>query len=284
MGVTFNPLGGPLTGTLTTVAVIDTTRSCIIKRPSNLSPPEAASLPLVFLTAVTTLSPPYFHLPLSHSTSTSTESKKPTVVILGGSSGVGIYAIQYAVLSLSLNVITTCSPRNASFVRSLGVSQVIDYTSESVPDRLKELRPKEGYIGIIDCVGGTELFSSSSSSWETLLHPKNEDLKYGGSYVTIVGDKTSRDKMGGSLTNWFYPKQFWRIWRNYLFGWGHPYNCIMMDMNKDWLEKIEELVREKGMKVVIDEEFGFEDVPKAFKKLNTGRARGKIVVNMNASE
>jgi alkaline phosphatase D len=31
---------------------------------------------------------------------------------------------------------------------------------------------------------------------------------------------------------------------------------------------------------VVDSVFGFEDVPEAFKKLKTGRAKGKVVVRV----
>ncbi|GAA5922317.1 uncharacterized protein JCM15063_003261 [Sporobolomyces koalae] len=267
MGFTLNPLGTAISGTLSQVAVFDTTRSCVIKKPTNLSDSQAASLPLVFLTAVTTLSPPHLELPKS-------SGSKPTVVVLGGSSAVGIYVIQYASLKLGLDVIATCSNRNAEFVRSLGARETIDYTTESVPERLAQLRPVEGYISIIDCVGGTELFSI----WSDLLHPRTNAFPKGGNYTTIVGDKTLRSAIGGSITNWYYPKQALRTWRGW-FGWAPRYACITLDARKASLLEIEPLVN-SGMQVVVDSEYEFQDVPKAFEKLNTGRARGKVVVHV----
>ncbi|GAA5896569.1 NAD(P)-dependent alcohol dehydrogenase [Sporobolomyces salmoneus] len=272
MGVTINPLGGAITGTLSQVSLIDTTRSCIVPKPTHLTFPEAASLPLVFLTAVPCLSPPYLQLPAPSS------SSRPTIVVLGGSSAAGIYTIQYATLKLGLRVIATCSTRNKAFVESLGVSHVVDYTTESIADRLRELRPSEGYISIVDCVGGTELLNSGI--WTELLHPRSGQLREGGSYVTIVGDKTSRSRLGGSMTNYWTTSQMWRSWKGW-FGWCPRYYCISLNMEKkEWLEQVGALVKEKGMKVVIDSEFGFDEVEKAFERLNSGKATGKVVVNV----
>ena len=50
-----------------------------------------------------------------------------TVVVLGGSSAVGIVAIQLAKLQ-GATVVTTCSPRTVEFVSTLGADRIIDYT------------------------------------------------------------------------------------------------------------------------------------------------------------
>ena len=54
-----------------------------------------------------------------------TKEKTP-LLIYGGSTATGIFAIQFAKLS-GLTVITTCSPRNFDFVKSLGADAVFDY-------------------------------------------------------------------------------------------------------------------------------------------------------------
>jgi len=152
---------------------------------------------------------------------------------------------------------------------------IVDYTSEDVPSRLLSLRPPEGFLSIIDCVGGTSLFSSLHQ----LLHPRSDSLSTGGSYTTIVGDKTSRSAMGGSLTNYYYPSQFIRSLKGWV-GWGPRYACVNLEMKKEWLEEVGELTEKEEFRVVVDQEFGFEEVGKAFERLNTGRARGKVVVNV----
>ncbi|GMF33533.1 unnamed protein product [Phytophthora lilii] len=54
--------------------------------------------------------------------------KGETVLILGGSSSVGMYAVQFA-HAIGARVITTASAQKAEFVKSLGADQVIDYRS-----------------------------------------------------------------------------------------------------------------------------------------------------------
>lgn len=169
------------------------------------------------------------------------------------------------------NVTGICSGRNASFVQSLGVDSVIDYTKvSSLGDALLSQRPEGGYDLIVDCVGGTELFGV----YRKLLHSN-------GAYVTIVGDKTSRLTMGGPPTYITHPAQILRHIRGWIFG--PRYGCIMLDPRTDWLETAKELVENGDVTVelqdVIDAglEGGWE---KAFKVLDEGRVRGKIVLRI----
>ncbi|GAA6021980.1 hypothetical protein JCM8202_004365 [Rhodotorula sphaerocarpa] len=274
MGVTMSPLAGPNGGTLSEIAVVDLTRSTVIQKPPTLSWVQAAALPLVFLTAKTCLSPPYLVLPASADI-TSSKRIPPTVVVLGGSSAVGQYAVQLAKKELGATVVATCSGRNAVFVKELGADTVIDYTSEDVPARLRELRPDGGYISIVDCVGGTEAVDLASE----VLAPRSAAYPAGGSLTTIVGDKTSRSSMGGSILYLTHPRMLLRMLRGWT-GWGFRYSCIMLANRKDWLAEVGHLVTGAGLRVEIDSEWQFEEVEKAYERLNTGRARGKIVVHV----
>ncbi|BGP12499.1 hypothetical protein JCM10213_006936 [Rhodosporidiobolus nylandii] len=278
MGFTMNPLATPIAGTLTEVAVIDTTRSAIIAKPPHLSWAQAAALPLVFLTAKTVLSPPYLVLPpTSNPDATSPESHavQPTIVVLGGSSAVGQYAIQLLRKRLHAKVITTCSGKNADFVRELGADEVIDYTTEDVAKRLLELRPKEGYVEIVDCVGGTDLFSIMPK----LLSPRTKEYPEGGSFITIVGDKTGRSSLGGAALYYVRPRMVWRMLTGWYLG-GYRYSCILLAARADWLAEVGPLSSQEDLKITIDSEFDFEDVEKAYERLNTGRAKGKVVINV----
>jgi len=91
-------------------------------------------------------------------------------------------------------VLTNCLGRNADFVtNSMGVDEVVNYTVESVPGRVKAWK----LDAIVDCVGGTECLGIAKR------------------YVTIVGDKTARANMGGSLLYLLYPRVvlrwFWEV-------------------------------------------------------------------------
>jgi len=76
-------------------------------------------------------------------------------------------------------IVAVCSSRNAEFCKSIGATHVVDYTSQDVVKELQTLGP---FDEIYDCIGGTEVLDH----YEELLRSKSS------SYITIVGDKTSR--------------------------------------------------------------------------------------------
>lgn len=76
---------------------------------------------------------------------------------------VGQYAIQLAKLQ-SLNVITTCSPRNFDLVKVLGADHVLDYRSSTVVEDIKRI---EGNLRYIFDTIGNETSSGLASSATT---------------------------------------------------------------------------------------------------------------------
>jgi NADPH:quinone reductase-like Zn-dependent oxidoreductase len=69
----------------------------------------------------------------------------------------------------------------------------------------------------------------------------------------------------------------------WLGGGQRPFSFGLASTNYDDFTKLGKLVAEQ-VKPVIDEECTFQDVPRAYKKLKTGRAKGKIVVRVQSSE
>ncbi|GAA5892022.1 hypothetical protein JCM6882_005664, partial [Rhodosporidiobolus microsporus] len=267
----------PNGGALSEIVVIDTTRAALAVKPPQLNWSQAAAVPLVFLTARTVLSPPYLILPSwanPDPTSPDSHAVQPTVVVLGGSSSVGIYCVQLLRRRLHAKIIATCSEKNADFVKSLGADVVIDYNTEDIAKRLKELRPKEGYVEIIDCVGGTELLPLMPE----LLSPRSKSYPSGGNYCTIVGDKSDRSSIGGNILYLTNPRMVLRMLQGWLMG-SWRYNCINLNTRSDWLGEVSHLASE-GLEIPIDGEFEFEAVPEAYERLNTGRAKGKVVVKV----
>ena len=236
-------------GGLTEVAHLNTQKACIIKKPSHMSWAQAASLPLVWLTARTTVERcvPYMQ---------ASSPADNRIVILGGSSSTGLYTVKIA-RERGWTILSSCSSRNADFVRSLGANEVVDYTSspDAVTSAVKAFQPN----AIIDCVGGTECIG---------LAPQ---------YVTIVGDKTSRATMGGSFLYFTRPLMVWR-WLLGRVGLGNSYECIILEQRKEWLEECTKLEGED--QIILDSVFDFGRVTDAFERLNTSRARGKVVVEL----
>jgi len=55
------------------------------------------------------------------------------------------------------------------------------------------------------------------------------------------------------------------------------YACVNLEMKKDWLEETLHLPADK---ITIDSTFTFDNAKLAFEKLNTGRARGKVIIKV----
>ncbi|CAD0089849.1 unnamed protein product, partial [Aureobasidium vineae] len=235
-------VGDEMSGTLQDVIAIDTKSSVVVRRPRDMNWEQAAALPLVWLTARTTTANVESHI-----------QKSGRLAVLGGSSAVGMYVLQLA-NQRGWKVLTTCSSRNTEFVRSMGATSVVDYNTSDVAQAIREYGP----AAIIDCVGGTSCIDLAKR------------------YVTIVGDKTGRDSMGGAAVYLWNPQMVIRTLLGRM-GLGKSYDCVNLEFRKEWLEETESLDRSK---IVLDSTWEFDQAGEAFAKLNTGRARGKVVVKV----
>lgn len=139
--------------------------SDLARTPSTLTMEEAASLPLVALTAWQALVERGKVMP------------GQKVLIHAGAGGVGSIAIQLA-KHLGATVATTASAHNADFVRGLGADIVIDYRSDDFEQLLS------GYDLVLDGQGGE------------VLEKSLRILKPGGRVIGIAGPRTPRSPVG----------------------------------------------------------------------------------------
>lgn len=102
--------------------------------PDALTDEEAAVFPLGLSTAACALFQPA-HLGLRMPTGETPSAAEGVVVVWGGSTSVGMNAVQLA-RAAGYDVVSTASPRNAATVRSLGADAVIDYTAPTAVDDL----------------------------------------------------------------------------------------------------------------------------------------------------
>lgn len=232
-----------VSGTCAEVVTFDVAKgTTMMRKPREWSWNQAAALPLVWLTARTCIERVNDYV-----------KEGGTVAVLGGSSATGMYTVHLA-KERGWKVVATCSDRNEEFVRSWGAERVVDYTKESVPEKVREARPD----AIIDCVGGTECIGIAKR------------------YVTIVGDKTSRSVMGGPASYFFTPRMVVRWFWGYM-GLGEKYDCVILEGKNEYLEEATRLPQDK---IQIDSTYEFDDLKKALERLNTSRARGKVVVEV----
>ena len=184
------------------------------------------------------------------------------VFINGGSGGTGTFGIQIAKV-LGCHVTTTCSSANIEMVRSLGADEIIDYRSSNVLEVSKDR--KEQFDHMVDNIGADS----------TLIWKCHEVLKKEGVVVMVGGDLTFGRVMDGIKR---------KVTPGFLGGMQGTVKGFWPEAKKEDLMKIAEWMKDGKVKAVIDSRFEFEEAPKAIEKLRSGRAKGKIVVEVKKLE
>jgi alcohol dehydrogenase len=220
-------------------------------KPTSLSMEEAASMPLVGLTAWQAL------------IEKGQLAKGQKVLIHAGSGGVGTFAIQLA-KHVGATVATTASAANAEWLKQLGADVVIDYKKDDFAAILKD------YDVVLDTQGGNTLEKSLRV------------LKPGGKLIGIAGppDPDFAKEIGASL----FLKTAMRFlsYRIRKAAKRHhiSYSFLFMRANGEQLGQIAALVDAGAIKPVIDRVFPFESTNEALAYVERGRVKGKVVVKM----
>ena len=220
-------------------------------KPVSLDMAHAASLPLVALTAWQVL--------------VERAQVKPghKVLIHAGSGGVGTIAIQLA-KHLGASVATTTSTGNVDLVRNLGADVIVDYRNDDFTKVLS------GYDVVLNSLGPDVLEKSLSV------------LKPGGKLVSISGppDPAFGRQIGAG---WVVRQLLGRLSskiRNNAKKRGVDYSFLFMRADGAQLAEIAKLVDAGTIRPVIDSVFGFAETPAAMARVASGRARGKVVIQV----
>jgi NADPH:quinone reductase-like Zn-dependent oxidoreductase len=223
--------------------------SDVAPKPKNVTMEEAASIPLVGLTAWQAL------------VERADLKKGQKVFIQAGSGGVGTFAIQLA-KHIGATVATTTSGANIDLVKSLGADIVIDYKKDDFAKVLQNY----------DVV----LHSQDATALEKSLHI----LKPGGALVSISGppDPAFAKEIGAS---WIVSL----IVRLLSFGVRRKaarrelrFSFLFMRANGPQLREITQLIEARAIRPVVDRVFPFESTNAALAHVEAGRAKGKVVV------
>ncbi len=225
--------------------------SALALKPSNLTMVEAASIPLVGLTAWQALV-------------TNGELKQgQKVFIQAGSGGVGTFAIQLA-KHLGARVATTSSAASADLVKGLGADVVVDYKTQHFEDVLRDY----------DMV----LNSQDSKTLEKSLGV----LKGGGKVISISGPPDPA--FGQQIAAPGFLKLIMRLLssgvRRKARKLGVHYSFLFMKANGAQLEAIACLIEARAIRPVIDKVFPFEATNEALAYVEAGRAKGKVVIQL----
>lgn len=220
-------------------------------KPKTLSIEEAASIPLVGLTAWQAL------------VEKGQLKKGQKVLIHAGSGGVGTFAIQLA-KHLGATVATTASAANTDMLKKLGADIVIDYKKDDFATAL------QGYDLVLDTQGGETLKKSISV------------LKPGGKVIGIAGPPDA-DFAEASGAAWLFKLIFGLLSysvRSAAKRRAASYSFLFMRANGDQLGKIAALIDAGVIRPVIDKVVPFAETKEALAYVDAGRTKGKVVIKM----
>jgi NADPH:quinone reductase-like Zn-dependent oxidoreductase len=175
------------------------------------------------------------------------------VLVNGASGGVGTFAVQIA-KALGAEVTAVCSTRNLELVRSLGADHVIDYTKADFTDS------NERYDVILDAVANHSL-----SDLRGILT--------GDGALVIVG--------AGDHGDWIAPMVLPLKAAIVAPFVDQDLGMFMAHVKRADLEYLNGLMEAGKMKSVIDRRYALADTAAAIEYLETGRARGKVIVNVS---
>jgi alcohol dehydrogenase len=220
-------------------------------KPQGLTMEEAASIPLVGLTAWQAL------------VEKAGLTKGQKVFIQAGSGGVGTFAIQLA-KHLGATVATTASATNFGLVKSLGADVVVDYNTQDFEDVLRDH----------DVV----LNSQDGKTLEKSLRI----LKRGGKLISISGPPDPQ--FGRQVAAPGFVRLVMRLLssgvRRKAKQLGVGYSFLFMKASGSQLREITRLIEAGAIRPVIDRVFPFSTTNEALAYVEAGRAKGKVVVKL----
>lgn len=237
------------TGTFAELIAVD--QADLAKIPASLTMEQAASIPLVGLTAWQAL--------------VEVGKVKPghKVFIQAGSGGVGTFAIQLA-KHLGATVATTTSAANIELVKSLGADVVIDYRTQDFEQVLS------GYDLVLNSQDAATLAKSLNI------------LKPGGQLISISGpsDVPFAKSLRLNLLLRFVMRMLSRGVLKKAAARGARYSFLFMRAGGAQLAQIAALIDAGAVKPVVDRVFPFDQTAQALAYVETGRAKGKFVVKI----
>ncbi len=211
----------------------------VVGKPTHLTHQQAAAIPMGALTALQAVR--------------DAGQLKPgqSVLVIGASSGVGIYAVQIAV-AMGATVTGVCSGRNTDMVTSLGATEVVDYTREDFVDA------GERYDLVVDIIANRSLAEIRS-----VIRPK-------GRYVMVGAASMGRVFGLGRQVRTIVTSPFV----------SQRLRPMLARRTQEDLERVREMAEAGQLVPVIDRDYPFEDSAAAIRQVQDGHARGKVVVTV----
>ncbi|EFI28441.1 quinone oxidoreductase [Coprinopsis cinerea okayama7 len=228
----------------------------IALKPANITPIQASGITLTAITAL-------------HSLDQAGLEEGQTILINGASTAVGSFAIQLAKIK-GAKVVAVASGRNEQYVRNLGADEFIDYTKVGPLHKyLEKSPPSPKYNVVLEAVGiyDPSLYTSSKS----YLAPN-------GVYLSVG----PQPKLGWK-TVWDTLRLFTVFLPSFLTGYRTKFAIPVVKNEENRLERLRAWLEEGKLKPVVDTVYNFEDTLKAYERIMSSRATGKVVVKVDNS-
>jgi len=215
----------------------------VVLKPANMTFEQAASVPVAAITALQGLR------------DKGRIQSGQKVLINGASGGVGTFAVQIA-KSFGTEVTGVCSTRNVDLVQSIGADHVIDYTKEDFT------KTDQRYDLIYDLVG-----NHSFSERRRILDPNGICVMAGIGGAGWHDDFGMRllGELNGYLRSRFVSQKF---------------VAYIAQFNKADMSVLADLLQTGKMTPVIDKTYKLNETAEALRYLETGHARGKVVISL----
>ncbi|NMO18088.1 NAD(P)-dependent alcohol dehydrogenase [Pyxidicoccus fallax] len=228
-------LGGPLDGLLREYACVH--EDAAVAAPKHLTDAEAATLPIAGVTAW-------------HALFTRGAVRPGDTVVVQGTGGVSLFALQLARMAGARVLVTSRSPAKLERAVALGAAVGISTREEKAWEaRVLELTEGRGADHVVDVAGGEGVGRSI------------EAVRMGGT-VTLVGFLDS------ATARFDLTRAFRRVVRLQAVSAG----------SRDDLESLGRALEAQGVRPVVDRTFPFEQAPAAFEHLASGAHFGKVVI------
>ncbi|USQ86181.1 NADP-dependent oxidoreductase [Streptomyces phaeoluteigriseus] len=221
-------------------------------KPATLTMSEAASLPLVALTAWQAL------------VERAQVQPGQKVLVHAGAGGLGSIAVQLA-KALGAHVTATASTAKVDLVKELGADEVIDYRTQDFAELL------DGYDVVLDSLGGENLAKSLGI------------LKPGGRAISVAGppDPAFARELGANPVLRLAMTALSARTRRQAKRLGVTYSFLFMKASGDQLRELTPLIEAGKIRPVVDRVFPFDQTLQAMEYVEKGRAKaGKVVVSM----
>ncbi len=228
-------LGGPFDGTLTEYMALN--EDGVVTLPTHLTDEEAATLPCAGVTAWNAI--------ISHG-----QLKAGDTILLQGTGGVSIFALQFAKMVGARVIITSSSDEKLARARSLGADETINYVSTPNWDKqVRELTSGNGADHVVE-VGGANTFEKALRS-----------VRFDGQ-VSVIGILS-----GAAPQISLVPilMQNLRV-QGIIVG------------SRETFEDMNRAISLHKMRPVVDKVFSFEQTKEAFELMSRGGHFGKIVI------